>query len=79
VFGVALFGADAPASFGADTPVDWANDRLDGAATVTNPLMIKAPHTARMFMLALHVIGQRWSGGQQMYSRVFRPLRAKKI
>jgi hypothetical protein len=54
VFGVALFGPGAPAPFGADTPgsVDWAKDRLDDAATATNPLMIKAPHTARMFMLA---------------------------
>jgi hypothetical protein len=44
-----------PASFGADTPgsFDWAKDRLEGAATATKPLKIKAPHTARIMLVSM--------------------------
>ncbi len=46
VFGVALFCAAAPWS------VDWATDRLGGAAMAATTPTIRAPTTSRMFMHA---------------------------
>jgi hypothetical protein len=46
IFAVIFFEVDKPTSF------DRAKDRFEGAATAINPLMISAPGTSLMFMLA---------------------------